>query len=443
MTTPTADETALAALRERYARAARNAASGGCGRCPPDPADGVGGCVPCLPDPADDVGGCGRCPPDPADRVGGTGYAAGELADLPLGATAASLGCGNPVAIADLREGETVLDLGSGGGLDVLLSARRVGPRGRAIGLDMTPQMLDLARANAARAGAGNVEFLLGRIEDIPLPDASVDVVISNCVLTLSLDKPAVFAEIARVLRPGGRVGISDLIADPSVSEDRRAACPQAAGAAASLTGPEYRAMLAAAGLTGVEVTVTHPAGPDLSAAIIRATRVADAPPYTIAAMTAAHAPQVLAIYQAGIDTGDATFEATAPDWAAWDAAHLPDHRHVALDRTGAVLGWVALAPVSDRCVYGGVAENSVYVHPDARGHGVGRRLLEAVIASSEAAGIWTLQTGIFPENTASLALHRATGFRDVGIRTRIGRHHGRWRDVVFLERRSTRVGTD
>ncbi len=162
----------------------------------------------------------------------------------------------------------------------------------------------------------------------------------------------------------------------------------------------------------------------------------------TVAPMTGAHAAQVLDIYQAGLDTGNASFEVTAPPWPEWDAAHLPDHRFVALDGDR-VLGWAALSTVSDRCVYAGVAELSVYVAAEARGRGVGSDLLAAVVASSEAAGIWTLQTGIFPENAASVALHRKAGFRVVGTRERVGRHHGRWRDVLFLERRSGRAGAD
>jgi L-amino acid N-acyltransferase YncA len=149
------------------------------------------------------------------------------------------------------------------------------------------------------------------------------------------------------------------------------------------------------------------------------------------------HAEQVLAIYQVGIDEGDATFEATAPSWNAFDASRLPDHRFVAVDDEGRVLGWVAAVPVSGRCVYAGVVEHSVYVHPSARGRGVGAALLAALVASTEAAGIWTIQSGIFPENAASLALHERAGFRRVGIRERLGRHHGRWRDVVLVERRS------
>jgi phosphinothricin acetyltransferase len=153
--------------------------------------------------------------------------------------------------------------------------------------------------------------------------------------------------------------------------------------------------------------------------------------------MTVQHADAVLAIYQAGLDEGNASFETAAPSWAQFDAGKLPAHRFVALDSDGTVLGWVACSPVSDRCVYAGVVENSVYVHPAARGRGVGRVLLESLVASTEAVGIWTIQSGIFPENTGSLALHRTAGFRVVGTRQRLGQHHGLWRDVVLIERRS------
>lgn len=152
--------------------------------------------------------------------------------------------------------------------------------------------------------------------------------------------------------------------------------------------------------------------------------------------MTERHAADVLAIYQAGIDEGDATFETQAPDWPEFTAARLPGHRFVASDGAG-VLGWVAVSPVSSRCVYAGVVEHSVYVHPAARGRGIGYLLLGALIASTETAGIWTIQSGIFPENTASLALHQAAGFRVVGTRQRLGCYRGRWRDVVLIERRS------
>ncbi|KOU22817.1 phosphinothricin acetyltransferase [Streptomyces sp. WM6368] len=157
--------------------------------------------------------------------------------------------------------------------------------------------------------------------------------------------------------------------------------------------------------------------------------------------MTDGHADEVLAIYQAGIDEGNATFETTAPTWAEFDAARLPEHRFAALDTDGKVLGWVAATRVSDRCAYAGVVEHSVYVHPVARGRGVAGQLLAALVESTEAAGIWTIQSGIFPENAASLAVHARAGFRVIGTRERIGRHHGAWRDVVLLERRSPGVG--
>jgi L-amino acid N-acyltransferase YncA len=160
----------------------------------------------------------------------------------------------------------------------------------------------------------------------------------------------------------------------------------------------------------------------------------------TVRPMTASDADAVLAIYQAGLDGGDASFETTAPAWPAFDAARLADHRFVAVDSNGTVVGWVAVSPTSTRAVYAGVVEHSVYVDPAARGRGVARLLLDALIASTEAAGIWTIQSGVFPENTASLAVHQRAGFRVVGTRERIGRHHGRWRDVVLLERRSPAV---
>ena len=163
----------------------------------------------------------------------------------------------------------------------------------------------------------------------------------------------------------------------------------------------------------------------------------------TIRPMATADAPRVLAIYQAGLDGGEASFETQAPTWEVFDAAHLPSHRHVAVGISGEAVGWAAASAVSDRCVYQGVVEASVYVAPAAHGRGVGAALLRALVSSTEAAGIWTIQSGIFPENGASLRLHEQAGFRVVGTRTRLGRHHGRWRDVVLLERRSARMGAD
>jgi arsenite methyltransferase len=200
---------------------------------------------------------------------------AGAGTEAPDAAVAASLGCGVPTAVAELHAGETVLDLGSGAGADVLISARRVGPGGRAIGLDMTDEMLALARRNAAEAGVENVEFVQGYIEQIPLPDRSVDVVISNCVINLSADKPRVLREIARVLRPGGRVAISDVIADPDMDEATKADMRQWTGCiAGALTEAEYREQLAAAGLAEVELRETHRVHAHAGAAIVRARAV-------------------------------------------------------------------------------------------------------------------------------------------------------------------------
>jgi SAM-dependent methyltransferase len=214
---------------------------------------------------------------DPADPAWGQLlYDATERAALPDSAVLASLGCGNPTAVAELRAGEVVLDLGSGGGIDVLLSASRVGPTGFAYGLDMTDEMLQLARQNAAEAGATNVEFRKGRIESIPLGDASVDVVISNCVVNLSTDKAAVLAEVARVLRPGGRIGMSDVVADDALSPDARAERGSFVGCiAGALSFAEYRAGLEAVGLGEISVTPTHAVGDGLHGAIVRATKPA------------------------------------------------------------------------------------------------------------------------------------------------------------------------
>ena len=212
--------------------------------------------------------------------IGAELYSALEKDDLPDAAVLASLGCGNPTAVADLHEGERVLDLGSGGGIDVLLSAKRVGPTGRAIGLDMTDEMLALAQRNAQEAGATNVEFLKGHIEAIPLPADSIDVVISNCVINLAADKPAVFREIARVLKPGGRMGVSDIVADDALTAEQRAERGSYVGCiAGALSVAEYRDGLQAAGLTDVSVTSTHTVAEGMHSAIIKATKRADAAP--------------------------------------------------------------------------------------------------------------------------------------------------------------------
>jgi SAM-dependent methyltransferase len=209
---------------------------------------------------------------DGSDIFGASLYDAAERAALPEEALVASLGCGNPIAVAELHEGETVLDLGSGGGIDVLLSAARVGPAGKAYGLDMTDEMLALARSNAAKAGADNVEFLSGYIEELPLPDASVDVIISNCVINLSADKSKVFTEMFRVLRDGGRVGVSDIVAGNELTVPERAERGSHAGCiAGALSFAEYRAGLEAAGFTDVELETTHEVADRMYGAIVRA----------------------------------------------------------------------------------------------------------------------------------------------------------------------------
>lgn len=248
-------------VRDRYAEAAIAVTSGGSGCC----GDGCG-CGPTASAALDENG----------DAFGSVLYDGEELGDLPAEAVLASLGCGNPLAVADLRPGERVLDLGSGGGIDVLLSAGRVGPTGRAYGLDMTEEMLTLARANAEKAGAPNVEFLHGQIEDVPLPDGSVDVVISNCVINLSTDKPRVLAEMFRVLAPGGRVGVSDVVAEDDVSAEQRAERGSYVGCiAGALSRQEYLDGLAAAGFVDATVEFTHEAVPGLHGAIVRATKPA------------------------------------------------------------------------------------------------------------------------------------------------------------------------
>jgi arsenite methyltransferase len=268
-------------VRARYAAAARQATVGtqatdsGCGCGCGQPADC--GC---------DSGCCsGAAATAEQPGIGAELYAELDRQQLPDAAVLASLGCGNPTAVAELREGETVLDLGSGGGIDVLLSARRVGPSGKAYGLDMTEEMLALARRNAAQADVTNVEWLKGHIEAVPLPAETVDVVISNCVINLSTDKPAVFAETFRVLKSGGRLGVTDVVAEDHLTPEDRAERGTWVGCiAGALSKAEYEAALAAAGFTDVAVTFTHQVGDGLHSAIIKATKPADA---TAAVVTA------------------------------------------------------------------------------------------------------------------------------------------------------------
>ena len=250
-------------VRDRYADAAVAAQASVAPKVSPSTPTGAGCCA-------------DGCCSDATGTMGLDLYDATERAGLPDAALLASLGCGNPVAVAELRDGETVLDLGSGGGIDVLLSARRVGPTGRAIGIDMTDEMLALARRNAAEAGTSNVEFRKGTIERLPVDDASVDVVISNCVVNLASDKAAVFAEIARVLKPGGRVGVSDVVADDLLTPEQRAERGSYVGCiAGALSFREFRAGLSAAGMTDIEVVPTHRIAPGMHSAIVRATKPA------------------------------------------------------------------------------------------------------------------------------------------------------------------------
>jgi arsenite methyltransferase len=241
-------------VRRRYAESARAVT------------EGAGGC------------GCGSgscCEGETgAPMFGDALYDADQRGELPDAAVLASLGCGNPTAVADLHEGETVLDLGSGGGIDVILSAKRVGPTGTAYGLDMTDEMLALAQQNAREAGASNVHFLKGVIEQIPLPAGSVDVVISNCVINLSTDKPAVLTEIARVLRPGGRIGISDVVAEDRLSAAERAERGSFVGCVAgALSKGEYEAGLEAAGFEQISVEFTHEVADGMHGAIVKAVK--------------------------------------------------------------------------------------------------------------------------------------------------------------------------
>ena len=253
-------------VRKRYAEAAQRVEEGsgcGCGST-------------CCTEGSREEGCCGDecCGGGTPDDFGQALYSSEERAELPETAARASLGCGTPAAVAELREGETVLDLGSGGGIDVILSARRVGPAGLAYGLDMTDEMLALAQRNAAKARVRNAIFLKGEIENVPLPASSVDVVISNCVINLSTDKPAVLTEMARVLKPGGRIGISDVVAEDRLTPEERAERGSYVGCiAGALSKGEYEAGLDAAGFTDVSVTFTNQVADGMHAAIVKASK--------------------------------------------------------------------------------------------------------------------------------------------------------------------------
>ena len=251
-------------VRQRYAASALAVTS------QPAPVSSDAGCCGAA---AQGAGCCGGV--EVEEGFGADLYDATDRDQLPAEAVLASLGCGNPLAVAELREGETVLDLGSGGGIDVLLSARRVGPTGKAYGLDMTDEMLALAEANETKAGATNVEFLKGHIEQIPLPAGTVDVIISNCVINLSTDKAAVFAEAHRVLKPGGRLGVTDVVADDHLTPADRAERGAYVGCiAGALTFSEYHNGLHEVGFTDITVEPTHQVADGMHSAIIRATKL-------------------------------------------------------------------------------------------------------------------------------------------------------------------------
>jgi ubiquinone/menaquinone biosynthesis C-methylase UbiE len=256
----TDDDALVDTLKTHYGTAARKAASG----------------LAVIADACATGECCGPVAQDTTDTLGAGLYDAADVAELPARAVAGSIGCANPVALAHLEPGEDVLDLGSGGGIDVLLSARRVGPTGRAYGVDMTAEMLELARANQAEAGLTNAEFLEGRIEAVPLPDHSIDVVVSNCVINLSVDKPAVFAEACRVLRPGGRIAVADIAADQEVPADL---CTDDAAWAACIAGAvtrdRYRAQLTEAGFTDIEIVDSHQVADGFWSVFVRARKPA------------------------------------------------------------------------------------------------------------------------------------------------------------------------
>jgi L-amino acid N-acyltransferase YncA/2-polyprenyl-3-methyl-5-hydroxy-6-metoxy-1,4-benzoquinol methylase len=349
------------------------------------------------------------------------------------------------VELADLlapAPGGHVLDLGAGLGGPARYLARHRGCR--VTGVDLARETVEVATELTERCGLDDVvRFREGSVTELPFADTSFDAAIMLHVGMNVADKAALCAEAFRVLRPGGRLGLSDMIASGGLGPGQRAAAERLTGCTTgTITAGEYRDLLLRSGFTGIRVTVPGTPEPGVHAAVIQAVRPAAPAGILIRPMRPADAAGVLAVYQAGLDTGNASFETAAPAWEEFDRARLGLHRHVATGRDGEVLGWTAASAVSDRCVYAGVVEHSVYVAPGARGRGIGAALLAALAGSTEAAGIWTIQTGIFPENTASIGLHERAGFRAVGTRRRVGRHLGRWRDVLMMERRSTVAGT-
>ena len=324
------------------------------------------------------------CCSDP-ETIGANLYSALERDELPDAAVLASLGCGNPTAVADLHPGERVLDLGSGGGIDVLLSAKRVGPTGRAFGVDMTDEMLALAQRNAAEAGATNVEFLKGHIEALPLPAESIDVVISNCVVNLAADKRAVFAEIARVLRPGGRIGISDIVADDSLSPEQRAERGSYAGCiAGALSVSEFRDGLAAVGLTDISITPSHAVVEGMISSIIKATQArrrpaADRP--RRAARPPGRRGRLLRRQPAAADASTGrpppTGRPSSRSWPRRSCRSTAPPTPLRPDSSNATkassIGCAAIEPYAGAAVL-----RSVVVRGDRRGEGLGQALVHA-----------------------------------------------------------------
>jgi arsenite methyltransferase len=296
---------------------------------------------------------CCPAPVETDDRFGSTLYDQLDQDDLPVAAVAASLGCGNPTAVAALRPGERVLDLGSGGGIDVLLSAKRVGPTGFAYGVDMTDEMLDLARTNAAHAGATNVEFVKGTIEDVPLPDETVDVVISNCVINLSVDKPKVIAEMFRVLVPGGRIGVSDVVAEDHVTPAERAERGSWVGCiAGGLSRGEYLRELAAVGFVDAQVRFTAQVADGMHNAIVQATKPGGPTPARAAAATASVTAAAAQVIDQGAEqssTGTETAPTTCCDTGTASTCCAPSDKSGCCGDTGPADGSTGL-PTSCGC---------------------------------------------------------------------------------------------
>ena len=333
----------------------------------------------CCGEPAQGASCCGGS----QVSFGPTLYDELERDGLPDAAVLASLGCGNPMAVADLREGETVLDLGSGGGIDVLLSARRVGSTGKVYGLDMTDEMLELAEANRKQAGADNVEFLKGYIEEIPLEGESVDVIISNCVINLSSDKPAVFSEMQRVLRPGGRLGITDVVASDDLTVDDRAQRGSYTGCiAGALSFGEYRAALAAAGFVRIEVVPTHDVADGMHSAIVRAVK-------TAARVRPAGSPDRASVERL-VRSAELPTEGLVDAWRTW----------VAEDGTKAI-GTASIERHGNALLL-----RSLAVAPDYRNQGIGELLVRTAL---DAAG---------PGPVTLLTETAAEWFRRFGFRT-------------------------